>query len=210
MAMRLILPGLGGSGPGHWQHWWLGQDPDAHLIEQEDWDRPNLRAWLARAAESVLSYPGPLLIGHSLGANLVAHFGAVYPQLNIRGALLVAPADVETNPKLREAARGFAPTPRVRLPFPTIVVGSTNDPLMATQRAMDLAKAWGSRFYHLGDAGHINVASGFGAWPGGLQLAAQLLSPLRTPRLYPVDAVGGRAGILPPALKAKRSTVGTS
>ncbi len=40
MSRRLILPGLGGSGEGHWQHWWLKQHPNPHIVEQDDWDRP--------------------------------------------------------------------------------------------------------------------------------------------------------------------------
>ena len=187
MAKRLILPGLGGSSAGHWQRWWLSEDREARMIEQDDWDHPQLQTWISKAAKEISRSPGALLVGHSLGAILIAHLAVKFPQLNIRGALLVAPADVEADPKLLDAADGFSPIPRHRLPFPSIVVGSTNDPLMRIERAIGFAEAWGSRFYHLGDSGHINIASGFGPWPGGLQLAAQLLSPLRTPRLYPVE-----------------------
>ena len=41
MVKRLIVPGLEGSGEGHWQRWWLTQDPDARIVEQDDWHRPD-------------------------------------------------------------------------------------------------------------------------------------------------------------------------
>ncbi len=183
----LIVPGLGGSGDGHWQRWWTTVDPGAKIVEQPDWSQPDLPTWTARVAEEVSRHPVPLLVGHSLGAVLIAHLAAQRPDLTIRGALLVAPADVEESETLRAAAPGFSPIPRIRLPFPCTVVASTNDPHMSIGRSKYFAQIWGARFYHLGDSGHINMASGFGAWPGGLQLAAQLLSPLRMPRFHPVE-----------------------
>ena len=199
MVKRLIVPGLEGSGEGHWQRWWLTQDPDARIVEQDDW-RPDLRRWLYRIAVQVRLHPGAVIVGHSLGALLVPHLVLRYPQLEIRGALMVAPADVDENPMLREMAKGFSPIPVNSLPFPSIVVGSTNDPSMTIERVTHLAHAWRSRFYHLGDSGHINAASGYGAWPGGLKLAAQLLNPLGAPNFHSVADVVGR----PPFSKRRR------
>ncbi len=187
MAKRLLLPGFGGSGEGHWQRWWLTQDPDAQIVEQDDWQRPNLPLWLYRLAVQVRRHPGALLIGHSLGALLIPHLALKFPQLDIRGALLVAPADADAHAHLREVVERFSPIPTTPLPFPSIVVGSTNDSYMSIERVTYFARAWSSRFYHIGDSGHINIASGYGAWPGGLQLAAQLLSPLGAPRVHSVE-----------------------
>ena|SRR5205823_3282369 len=64
----------------------------------------------------------------------------------------------------------FAPMPLVRFPFPTVVVASSNDPFVTVVRARTFAKAWGSKFVMIGEAGHINSASGFGDWPKGLAL----------------------------------------
>ena len=64
--------------------------------------------------------------------------------------------------------------PLDRLTFPSIVVGSSNDPFVSIRRAMTFASEWGARFVHLRDSGHINAASGFGSWPDGLRLASQL------------------------------------
>ncbi len=43
-----ILPGLGNSGPGHWQHRWAERFSTGRIVEQAEWDRPELRDWTAR------------------------------------------------------------------------------------------------------------------------------------------------------------------
>ncbi|EEP86318.1 alpha/beta hydrolase family protein [Burkholderia mallei GB8 horse 4] len=75
---------------------------------------------------------------------------------------------------MRCAGHGWTPIPRKRLPFPSIVAASTNDPLARIERAAALADAWGSRLVDLGAAGHLNPASGYGEWPGALALIAEL------------------------------------
>jgi len=170
----LLLPGLGGSGPGHWQALWREASPDAELVEQDDWNAPDLDGWVARVAAAVDRAPGALIVAHSLACALVAHLAERRPDLLIGGALLVAPADVDDQTRTPASVVSFAPIPLERLPFPSIVVGSSNDPTVSIGRAMLFAYAWGSRFVHLRDSGHINVASGFGRWPDGQRLAKQL------------------------------------
>jgi uncharacterized protein len=155
------------------------------MVEQDDFDRPTLSDWVWNASRQVQRNPGAVLIAHSLGTALVAHLARhAFP---IGAALLVAPVDIEGNANLREVASDFAPVPAFRFPFPSIVVGSTNDPLMSVERASRLASDWGSRFVHLGNSGHINTASGYGPWPGGLALAAQLVSSMPMPQLHSVS-----------------------
>ncbi|MDP1860933.1 MAG: alpha/beta hydrolase [Gemmatimonadaceae bacterium] len=72
-------------------------------------------------------------------------------------------------------ARGIAHVPLVRLlPFPSIVVASTNDPYISVEGAREYASAWGSRYHELPDAGHINAVAGFGAWHEGWALLQEL------------------------------------
>ena len=170
----LLLPGLGGSGPGHWQALWRESSPDAHLVEQDSWNAPVLDAWIERAAAEIERAPGAVLVAHSLACALVAHLSERRPDLLIGGALLVAPADVDDRMRTPGTVASFAPMPLERLSFPSIVVGSSNDPTVSIGRAMLFAYAWGSRFVHLRDSGHINVASGFGPWLDGHRLAKQL------------------------------------
>ena len=137
--------------------------------------------------------PGSLLVAHSLACALVAHLAERRPDLLIGGALLVAPADVDDRIRTPPSVAGFAPMPLERLPFPSIVVGSSNDPTVSISRAMLFAYAWGSRFVHLRDSGHINVASGFGRWPDGYRLAKQLRqAPTRRARLRVVEGAAAR------------------
>jgi predicted alpha/beta hydrolase family esterase len=173
----LIVPGLGGSGPGHWQTLWQHDLAEARRVEQADWDAPRRAEWLATLSAEVHKTPGAVIIAHSLGCILLAHLIAKDPTAPVAGALLVAPADVEASPA-REAVEDFAPIPMQRLPFPSVVVTSSNDPFVSIVRATALAYAWGASLIDIGPHGHINVDAGFGAWPEGRLLLARLLTAL--------------------------------
>jgi predicted alpha/beta hydrolase family esterase len=168
----LIIPGLRGSGEHHWQTHWQNHLALAERVEQRDWASPDLETWLATLAEHVMRCPGATLIGHSLGAVLIAHFAVRYPGLNIGRSLLVAPADPERPWERRLAS--FAPLPKRPLGFPSILVASRTDPFMAQDKARDLADQWHADFVDAGDARRINVARGHGLWKGGLALLNRL------------------------------------
>jgi serine hydrolase len=176
----LIVPGLGGSGSEHWQSHWEHAAPMATRVQQHDWDFPVRSQWLEKLAGAVADAPGAILVGHSLGCAVITHLAWEYRDLNIAGALLVAPADVEfcETTRLRE----FAPLPLYRLPFRSVVVASSNDPYVAIYRARAFAVAWGSRFVNIGACGHINIASGFGPWPAGEMILRELMSDCETVR----------------------------
>ena len=181
MANTLIIPGLGGSGPGHWQRWWLRSDPNAVLVEQADWRRPSVEAWTEKLVEAVNAYPYSWLVAHSLGVPLVTRVAASRLDLRIAGALLVAPADVEEMADKVESVRAFGPISEAPLPFPATVVASRNDSCMPFRRARSLAFAWGAELVDYGDAGHINVAAGFGPWPDGPRLLSDVQRRRRLP-----------------------------
>jgi predicted alpha/beta hydrolase family esterase len=170
----LILPGLNGSGPDHWQSWWPTSGRTARRVEQSDWDNPDLSAWRARLADAVTHHPGAILVAHSLACSLVAHFAASHPHAPVAGALLVAPADVEDERWAGTAVAGFAPLPLRPLPFPAVVAASSSDPFVTPPRARFFADRWRADFVDIGAAGHVNPASGFGPWPQGLELVRRL------------------------------------
>lgn len=167
----LIIPGVNGSGPGHWQDYWLNDNPEALLVDQEDWACPRIEDWLHRLEAELVAHPGAILVAHSLGTLLVAHLAHRPAAAHVAGALLVAPCDLDVVRQRHPSAQRFGAMPLERLPFPTLVVGSTNDPYMGTRAAQALADAWGAAFLSLGAAGHINVASGYGRWEEGYALA---------------------------------------
>ncbi len=171
----LILPGLHDSGPDHWQSRWERSHPTFRRVVQRDWEAPDRAEWVARLEAAIVASEEPVVLAaHSLGCSLVAHWARAH-RGPVRGALLVAPADVD-RPDFPAGATGFAPMPLSPLPFPSIVAASANDPYVSVARAAEFAAAWGARFEHLGPVGHVNSESGLGDWPEGLALLEGLRS----------------------------------
>jgi predicted alpha/beta hydrolase family esterase len=170
----LLLPGLGDSDPGHWQSQWERANPHWRRVAQRDWDRPVYDDWYA-ALETAVAASGPdtVLVAHSLGCLLVNRWAAQTDH-KIRGAMLVAPPDPH-RPSFPPQVSGFAELPLRRLPFATLVVASDDDPYATPGFARRCVEAWGGRLVELGNAGHINTASGYGAWPQGRALLDELL-----------------------------------
>lgn len=174
----VIVPGWRDSGPGHWQTLWAEAIPGARRVVQDNWVAPLRQAWVQRLRETIEAVDGPVvLVAHSLGCITVAHLP---PDVHhrIHAALLVAPAD----PERRSVLTDFAPVPYQHLPYPSIVVASSNDPYCPVRLAGAYARAWGSEFVRLNDAGHINIESGHGPWPLGWALLGALIGiPSRVP-----------------------------
>lgn len=170
----LILPGYLDSGPHHWQSHWERDHPEYRRVQQRDWEAPVRAEWVATldAAIAAAGAP-PVLVAHSLGCITIAHWAAAHAR-PVRSALLVAPADIE-QPEFTAVFASFAPIPLAPLPFPTIVVAGDDDAYCALARSEEFAAAWGSRFVNLGPAGHINTDAGYGPWPQGERLLAELL-----------------------------------
>lgn len=169
----LILPGLYDSGPEHWQTLWMAGRPGFRRVEQKDWETPRCADWVAALDAAVVETGSrALLVAHSAACALVAHWSASHRR-QVRGALLVGPSDTEAS-SYPAGPKGFAPMPLVRLPFPSTVVASTDDPYVSMERAALFARSWGSRLVTIGAAGHINTASGLGDWPRGLELLQEL------------------------------------
>ena len=103
-----------------------------------------------------------------MGCSTIAHWAMQYGK-KIKGALLVAPSDLEA-PQYTLPTKGFDPIPKTKINFKTIVVASEDDPWVTLDRAKYFANNWGSEFINIGKAGHINVASGYGEWIQGLEI----------------------------------------
>lgn len=172
---HIIIPGLGNSGPQHWQSLWQDILPNCVRVEQRDWENPDKAEWLQALDQVVCEAAGEcILIAHSLGVALVAHWAVKFHSSKVRAALLVSPSDVDSPAHTPDSVRGFAPMPTGVLPFRATVVSSSNDPFVTPARAQHFAGAWGADLVDIGPCGHINAGSNLGTWPQGLQLLADL------------------------------------
>ena len=178
----LIIPGLGGSGPDHWQGRWAQKLSTARVVEQQDWLQPDREAWVQSILREIDASARPVaLVGHSLGSIAAAHAIAETPaREKIAAAFLVAPPDPDSpglppgliDPAFKEKA------PQAALGVPGVIVASRNDAFADYAFAERLAQLWGLDLADAGEAGHINAESGHGPWPEGLMRLAGLFSKL--------------------------------
>lgn len=173
----LILPGWLDSGPTHWQSRWETLHGDRRVV-QADWEWPRRGDWMARLEEVLLEHEGPaVLVAHSLGCQLVAAWAAHTGQpQRVQAAMLVAPPDTERE-DMPPNLFNWRPIVRSRLPFPSVVVTSSDDPYCRPDRAARMAADWGSETVDIGLRGHINGDSGLGDWPEGRTLLRALIEP---------------------------------
>lgn len=172
----LILPGLGNSGEKHWQTFWHKKFENSIRLVQDNWDEPIREEWLERLNEEVSKLEKPtILVAHSLAVSLVLHWAKENNNANIVGALLVAPADVDSPQHTPDIIRNFSPMPIYKLPFPSILVASENDPYASFERKQYFATQWGSEFVNVGQKGHINSDSDLKYWEEGQLILQQLI-----------------------------------
>ncbi|WP_272545337.1 alpha/beta fold hydrolase [Burkholderia cepacia] len=166
----LIVPGLRDHVEDHWQTHLERRLPNARSVAPLEADKLSRAARVAALDAALAAIDGPvILVAHSAGVMIAVHW-ARQATREIHGALLAAPADLDTPmPAGYPApdaidANGWTPVPTGRLPFPSIVAASRNDPLARFERVETLAAGWGSRLVDLGEVGHLNPASGYGEW----------------------------------------------
>lgn len=190
----LFVPGFHGSGANHWQTWLEERLPGARRVSGIDWESPVLARWARAVGDEIARSPDPVwIVAHSFGclASIVA--ATVLPD-QVTGLILVAPADPEQFSPLgpRNHAGGSRGEgiihwlPHGPLEIPSVIVASSNDPWLRLEAAKAWADRWGSTLVNLGNAGHINVDSGFGPWPFGLALVRTLQGVARA---YPPGSI---------------------
>jgi len=177
----LMVPGLRDHFAEHWQTLLEQKLPKALSVPPLEHDTLSCAARVAALDAALAKIDGPvILVAHSAGVMMTVHWARQHSR-KIHGALLAAPADLETPlpagyPTFDALAQnGWQPIPRKPLPFPSIVGASRNDPLAQFERAAAMAKDWGSRLVDLGDVGHLNPAAGFGDWPMAETLIHELV-----------------------------------
>jgi serine hydrolase len=183
----VMVPGWQGSSPEHWQSRWERNLTTARRIVLSDWVGSDKDQWVGAVITAVAASARPVvLVTHSLGTIASVHAALKLPPGAIAGLFLVAPADVEhagswppaDGHAWPESGLGFAPVPRERLPFPSMLLASTDDPYCRLERARHFAAGWGSELVEVGPAGHINPESGHGPWPDGVLRFGRFLAGL--------------------------------
>jgi len=169
----LIVHGIDGSAPQHWQSLWEAALPNLRRVVQRDWQRPCFHVWRHRLERAVAAQRvPPIVVAHSLGCLLSVKWAAS-SRRQLRGLMLVAPP----NPRrdgFPARASGFRGLVLRRLKMPSVVVASRNDPNGSFRYARRCRRAWGSAFVDAGAVGHINAASQLGNWPAGLRVLRRL------------------------------------
>lgn len=197
----LTVPGVDNSGPGHWQSIWESQRNDIRRVDLGMWNRPHRNSWVTRLGQAIRGSQAPIVLcAHSLGCLAVAWWAALEGQAfgnPVAGALLVAPPDCDHLDRSDRLA-GFGPTPKMSLPFPSLVVGSRNDPYASFDWTRSMARYWGSDFIDAGAQGHINAASDVGSWPDGEALLDRLVATAAERARHPAP-LETRRTILKPA-----------
>lgn len=165
----LIVPGLRGSGPAHWQSLWQAAHPEYRRVLQHDWGAPRLEDWSGAIDNAVCAAATSVfIVAHGFGC-LAALRRLAERRAGVAGAMLVAPRDPSDF-----GMSGLLPEHLFDLP--TTLVASRSDPSMPFAHAQRLARRLGSRFVDAGDAGHIDAASGYGPWRKGERLLAGLFA----------------------------------
>jgi predicted alpha/beta hydrolase family esterase len=176
----LFVPGLRDHVAEHWQTLAAAEIDGARTVPALEQDKLSCAARIEALDRAIREFDAPpILVAHSAGVLMVAHWAQRH-QRPIKGALLATPPDIDRplpagypTPEDLQAG-GWLPVPRNRLPFPSVLSASDNDPLCGRAAAMELALAWGSRVVQLGEVGHLNPAAGYGPWPMALEFIAEL------------------------------------
>jgi predicted alpha/beta hydrolase family esterase len=179
-AAVLLIPGLSGTGPDHWQTRWAEERTDCHRIDQDSLDDPDPLRWLTRIDEAVDRTAGPVvLVAHSLGCLAVAAW-ALLSKRATEGrveALLVAPCDPNSG-RATALVQRFGCFAFTRLPIPTTVIASSDDPYATLGRGYAIARTWGAQVVEAGEVGHIDTNARLGSWRWGQDVLDRIIGRL--------------------------------
>ena len=180
MLTTVFVAGYGNSTEGHWQNSWSKLVKNSHWVEQGDWGNPNCVDWVDALNAVIESIDGPiLLVSHSLGGSTIVEWSKKFSANSekIVGAFMVAVPDVQSA-DLPKAIIGYQAPPLDKLPFPSILLASTNDPYSTLEQTKYFANLWGSSITVVGDLKHINAGSGLGEWSDGLNMLNTFLNSI--------------------------------
>lgn len=167
----LILHGLEGSGPGHWQAWLAdrltARGLDVSFPDLPDPADPDPDRWLSALADGLGERRGWTVVCHSLACLLWLRAAArADAPLGAARALLVAPPWRPDVPAVeRFLSHGAGAADVAAAAAETLIVASDDDPYCPPGAGSRFATPLGVELVTLPGAGHINIEAGFGPWP---------------------------------------------
>jgi predicted alpha/beta hydrolase family esterase len=169
-AEYLILHGLEGSGPGHWQRWLAGRLPSAAFPDLPDPALPRRAPWLTALRAELDAARDPIVVCHSLACVLWLHHAATRPAdgPRARRVLLVAPpcacagvAEIEDFFPVARDPRAVAAAAMGE----TRLVCAEDDPYCPEGALRAYAEPLGCPADLVAGGGHLNPDAGYGPWP---------------------------------------------
>ena len=191
----LILHGLGGSGPEHWQNWLAGElahhGGSVDLPRFSSPDEPELPAWLDELRAHLAAMPAAgsaerVVVAHSLAVLLWLHHasGEFDESLRVDRVLLVAPPapDFACEPLISDFLHPVLdPTVVRRAAVSTRLVVGEGDSYCTVAQAKEMAEALRVEIDVIVGGAHLNVDAGYGEWGAVLKWVRSGRTPL-TPR----------------------------
>jgi serine hydrolase len=169
MAARnfLILHGLGGSGPGHWQTWLAARlradNERVAYPDLPDADMPSLHAWRATLEGELAALPegDAIVVCHSLSCLLWLHHLADGGAQASRVLLVAPPSEGAGLPEIA----AFFPAPLPAVSGGARLVCSDDDPYCPEGAATLYGGPLGIPVDLITGGGHLNPETGYGPWP---------------------------------------------
>jgi uncharacterized protein len=163
----LILHGLHGSGPGHWQTWLAARlrAGTEHVAYPDlpDADLPAPGAWRGALEGELAALPRGeiIVVCHSVSCLLWLHHVAEGGTPAERALLVAPPSEGADQPEIA----GFFPVPLPALGGGARIVCSDDDPYCPEGAVTRYAEPLGIPVSVVPGGGHLHPDTGYGAWP---------------------------------------------
>lgn len=163
----LILHGLEGSGPGHWQTWLTARLRAANervaYPDLPDADMPSLSAWRDRLRGELEALPEgeTIVVCHSLSCLLWLHHVSDGGAQADRALLVAPPSESANVPQIV----GFFPVPLPALSMGARLVCADDDPYCPEGAASLYGGPLGIPVDVVPGGAHLNPDAGYGPWP---------------------------------------------
>lgn len=173
----ITIPGLYGSGPGHWQTVWETLYGFTR-IEQHDWENPTFSEWNKSLLKQIENKHEVIIVAHSLGCHLLLK--SFHQLQNImKGIFLVAPPDPDCIVTKKDIS-DFTIKEPFKVNVPGVLVYSENDPYASAAYSEEYGRKFGLSLVNVGRCGHINTDSHLEDWDEGAKILSKLVEQINS------------------------------